>query len=148
MFCDYVFSPNDPISDLFYLRPNWVQIGFMNYIVGLNPKLDPFWGKPDPIWSVFGPWDPKSSKMWCKSYHWVAFPSVEVGTVTPPRLYFSAVNSRLHSSLLMSAERLLKINSLQLKCDKNVIKKTLNFWISCFWASDLLNYIKILCSFA
>ena len=38
------------------------SFGFIKYITGLNPNLNPIWGKPDPngpvFWPVFLPWGP------------------------------------------------------------------------------------------
>ena len=43
--------------------PTWPEIGFklgsfgfIKYIIGLNPNLNPFWGQPDPIGPVYWPW--------------------------------------------------------------------------------------------
>ena len=37
---------------------NWVQIGYIKYITGLNPNLNPIWGQLDPIGPIFLPWGP------------------------------------------------------------------------------------------
>ena len=34
------------------------SFGFIKYIIGLNPNLNPFWGQPEPIGPVFWPWEP------------------------------------------------------------------------------------------
>ena len=59
------FCPNDtnqprlnPILDPESPTPGRVQIGFIKYILGFNPSLNPFWGHSDVIGPIFGFWGP------------------------------------------------------------------------------------------
>ena len=48
-----------------------VQIGFIKYIIGLNPNLNPFWGQSDPIGPFlesWGPNDPFEPENWAQNW--------------------------------------------------------------------------------